>query len=273
MFKWFASWQARVAPAILPDGAGAGAASTDTPLHFEKVANARDLGGLTGAGGRRLRSGRQLRSGNPGLASADDIARLRALSLDLVVDFRSPGEKSAEESGFGQVFHWVATPVLEGSMAMGELLPRLRTATAREMDDFMLQVYRDFPLKYQEAFGGFMKHAEAGRSMLYHCTAGKDRTGFATLLLLSALGVAPDVIEANYLESNRWNAAFIQGVLQKMAPLGIAAEVMMPLLEVKPAYLQASLQAIEEGWGSVPAYVGTALGVEAEQLRAHYLEG
>jgi len=271
MFDWFESWLARMAPAIMPGGAEA--LPTDTPLVFDRVANARDLGGLPGAGGRRLRAGRLLRSGNPGLASPADIVRLRAMGLDLVIDFRSAGEKSAEEDGFGQEFNWVSTPVLEGSMAMGELLPRLRSASAQEMDAFMLQVYRDFPLKYCEAFGGFMKEAEAGRTMLYHCTAGKDRTGFATLLLLSALGVAPDVILANYLESNRWNAGFIREALARMSPMGIAADVMMPLLEVKAEYLKASLQAIQESWGSVPRYLRESLGVEAERLREHYLEG
>ena len=63
------------------------------------------------------------------------------------------------------------------SMSMSELLPRLRSARRQEMDDFVLQLYRDFPIKHQSAFGSFMKEAEAGRTLLYHCSTGKEGPG------------------------------------------------------------------------------------------------
>jgi protein-tyrosine phosphatase len=158
------------------------------------------------------------------LASAADLDRLHSLDLDIVVDFRSPGEKSPAEAAFGERFHWLAVPVLEGSMAMDVLVPRLRASTPTQMHDFMLDVYRDFPVRYREAFGAFLRHAEAGRTLFYHCTAGKDRTGFASLLLLSALGVSQDEIVANYLESNHWNRRLNEDVLARVAPIGVDAD-------------------------------------------------
>lgn len=244
----------------------------DACLVFDNVSNARDLGGLVGADGRRVRSGKLFRSGNPGLASAADIERLRALGPDLVIDFRAPGEKSPRESGFGACFHWVAVPVLEGSMAMDMLLPRLRDSSPEQMHAFMLEVYRDFPLRYREAFGGFLKTAEGGKTLLYHCTAGKDRTGFASMLLLSALGVGQDDIVANYLASNHWNRRFNEDALAKTAQLGVRAETMMPLLEVRPDYLESSLRAIDEAWGDIGRFLCEGLGVDTARLRAHYLE-
>jgi protein-tyrosine phosphatase len=222
--------------------------------------------------GRRVRANRLFRSANPGMASAADIERLRALKLDVVIDFRTPEEKSAQESGFTNAFNWVALPVLEGSMAMNELVPRLQGATRQEMDEFVLQLYRDFPIKHRAAFGQFMKEAEAGRTLMYHCSTGKDRAGFATFLLLSALDVAPDTILANYLESNHWNRRLIHGLLARLEPLGISPEVVMPLLEVRAGYLQASLQAIEQEWGSTARFLGEALAVDVQRLQAHYLE-
>lgn len=245
---------------------------TDTALLFENVHNLRDLGGLCSRDGRRVRTNRLFRSGNPGLASAADIERLRKFGLDLVIDFRAPEEKSMEESEFADAFNWVALPVLEGSMSMNELMPRLQAATRQDMENFMLQAYRDFPLKYESAFAKFMKEAEAGRTMLYHCSAGKDRTGFATLLLLSALDVMPDTILANYLESNHWNQRFIHGLQARLGSLGISAEVAMPLLEVRADYLQASLRTIEQAWGSTVRYLSEALGVDVSRLQAHYLD-
>ncbi|WP_082073286.1 tyrosine-protein phosphatase [Pseudomonas sp. LFM046] len=245
---------------------------TGTALPLENVHNLRDLGGLRSRDGRRVRAGRLFRSGNPGLASVADIGLLRTLGLDDVIDFRSPEEKSPEEGGFADAFHWVALPVLEGTMSMKELVPRLQAATRQEMDDFMLRIYRDFPVKHQAVFGQFMKAAEAGRTLLYHCSTGKDRTGFATLLLLSAFDVAPDMILANYLESNHWNQRLIQGLLTRLASLDISPEVAMPLLEVRAGYLQASLQTIEQEWGTTARFLSEALSVDVQRLQAHYLE-
>jgi protein-tyrosine phosphatase len=94
-------------------------------LPFDNTHNLRDLGGLHSSDGRRVRSDWLFRSGNPGVASAADIERLRTSGLEAVVDFRSPEEKYPDESGLADAFNWVALPVLKGSMSMNELVPRL----------------------------------------------------------------------------------------------------------------------------------------------------
>lgn len=136
----------------------------------------------------------------------------------------------------------------------------------------MLQVYRDFPIKHRSAFSRFMKEAEAGRTLLYHCSTGKDRAGFATFLLLSALGVARETILANYLESNHWNQHLIHGLISRFGPLGISPEVAMPLLEVRAGYLEASIQTIEQEWGSTTRFLSEALAIDVQRLQAFYLE-
>jgi protein-tyrosine phosphatase len=241
------------------------------PLVLENVFNLRDLGGLPTRDGHRVRAGKLFRSGNPGLASAADMERLRALQLEAVIDFRSPDEKSPAESAFGQAFRWVATPVLEGRMSMAELMPRLRDGSAAQMEAFMLEVYGDFPRKYQAAFGGFLKTAEQGGNLLYHCTAGKDRTGFASLLLLAALGVERDTIMGNYLESNLRNQRFNEKMSADAAQFGVDPAVMWPLLEVKASYLEASMHVIEQDYGGIDAYLAEVLSVDAARLRQAYL--
>ena len=241
-------------------------------LDLESIANARDLGGLTGHAGRHIRHNKLYRSANPALACAADLDKLHALALDIVVDFRSTGEKSAAESAFGQRFQWLAVPVLDGTMSMDVLLPRLKASTAAQMHGFMLDVYRDFPVRYRDAFGTFMRHAEAGKTLYYHCTASKDRTGFASLLLLSALGVSQDDIAANYLESNHWNQRFNEKMLAGVGQIGVSPEAMLPLLEVRPEYIEASMDAITGTYGSVERFLADELGVDIDRLRGHYLE-
>ncbi|AZG12398.1 tyrosine-protein phosphatase [Cupriavidus pauculus] len=240
-------------------------------LDLESISNARDLGGLTGHAGRRVVQNRLYRSANPALACAADIDKLHALRLDIVVDFRSPGEKSPAEATFGERFQWLAVPVLDGTMAMDVLMPRLRASNAAQMHGFMLDVYRDFPVRYRDAFGTFLRHAEAGKTLFYHCTAGKDRTGFASLLLLSALGVAQDDIVANYLESNHWNQRFNEKLLAGASQLGVSPDAMLPLLEVRPEYIEASMDAIRQTYGSVERFLADDLRVDVDRLRGHYL--
>lgn len=260
------------APVLSETGLVSEVALAGTALQFENIQNLRDLGGLRSRDGRRICTNRLFRSGNPGLASATDIERLQSLGIDVVIDFRAAEEKSEKEAGFANAFSWVALPVLEGSMSMNDLVPRLQAATRQDMDDLMLQVYRDFPIKHQTAFGRFMKEAETGRTLLYHCSAGKDRAGFATFLLLSALGVAPETILANYLESTHRNQRLIHGLLARLGALGISPEVAIPLLEVRADYLQASLQTIEQEWGSTTRFLSEALKVDVQSLQTHYLE-
>lgn len=241
-------------------------------LALDSVHNARDLGGLTGADGRRLRDGKLFRSGNPGRASAADIEFLSGLGLQAVIDFRADSEKAQDEAHFGERFPWIASPVLDGNMSMAVLLPKLRDSTQAAANAMMVDIYRDFPSRYQAPFGSFLQTAATGKTLLFHCTAGKDRTGFASLLLLSALGVSQDDIVANYLESNHWNARFFQQILAKSAERGVRDDVMMPLLEVAPAYLEASVQAIDQGFGGMDRYLRDVLKVDVDALRAHYLE-
>ncbi|MCA3184909.1 tyrosine-protein phosphatase [Cupriavidus sp. EM10] len=240
-------------------------------LDLETIANARDLGGLVGHAGRRIRQNRLYRSANPALGCAADLDKLHALQLDIVVDFRSTGEKSPAEDAFGERFEWLAVPVLDGTMSMDVLLPRLRASNAAQMHGFMLDVYRDFPVRYRQAFGTFLRHAEAGKTLYYHCTAGKDRTGFASLLLLGALGVSQDDIVANYLESNHWNQRFNERMLAGVGQIGVTADAMLPLLEVRPEYIEASMDAITATYGSLERFLADDLGVDVAVLRDHYL--
>ncbi|KAG1376033.1 hypothetical protein G6F60_015403 [Rhizopus arrhizus] len=72
-------------------------------------------------------------------------------------------------------------------MAMAVLLPKLRESTQAAAHAMMVDIYREFPSRYQAPFGGFLKTATTGKTLLLHSTAGKDRTGFSSVQLLSSL--------------------------------------------------------------------------------------
>ena len=239
---------------------------------FQQVRNIRDAGGKMTPDGRRIQTGRLLRSANPGLATAADIAQLQRFSINVVVDFRTQGEKKPSETSFAEVFNWVADPIMVGNLSQRSVLSALQNGTAQDSRAFMIALYRDFPLQYQPQYRRFLQLAEKNHNILYHCTAGKDRTGFASLLLLSALGIDHTDIIADYLESNRTDTAGNAQLLEQVNKLGLSVEVMAPLLSVEAAYLDAAQQVIDDDHGGMQHYVEHVLGIDTALIRENYLE-
>ena len=243
----------------------------DHLIPMDHVQNLRDLGGLIGADGRRIAPHRLYRSGNPALGTPADFARLTALQLDNVVDFRAASEKTPAEAAFAARFPWVADPVLAGDLSPAAIVPLMKRSTPEQMHQFMVGLYRQFPQDYQAQFARFLKLAEADKTLLYHCTAGKDRTGFATVLLLSALGVDRATVIANYLESNRFNAAGNAQALVQLQKIGVAPAVAQPLLNVDADYIGAAMVVIDSRYGGMQHYLSDVLHVDVEKIRRNYL--
>ena len=248
-------------------------ACRDLSIVMEQIHNTRDLGGMLAYGGARIKPRRLYRSGNPAAASAADITRLRAMQLDAIVDFRSDAEKQPAEAAFGRQFHRVAQPIFDAGFSMEGVMLMMKGKTPAAMEAFMVRIYRDFAMQCQPAFARFLKFLEGDRTVLYHCTAGKDRTGFATMLLLSALGVDDATIMANYLESNVWNQSFNERALAGAGNAGIDAAVVRPLLEVRESYLDAARAVIDEQYGGIDRYLRETLQVDVARLRKNYLDG
>jgi protein-tyrosine phosphatase len=247
------------------------APDTDQYIPLERVQNTRDLGGLATEDGRRILPGRLYRGGNPAFATPSDIARLKAMHLDVVLDFRAVSEKTPAEQAFAAQFPWQADPVLAGNLSPAAIVPMLKRSTPAQMHRFMVGLYQQFPIDYQPQFARFLKLAEEDKTMLYHCTAGKDRTGFATVLLLSALGVDRATVIANYLESNRYNAAGNAQATAQLQKMGVAPEVVAPLLAVDPDYIGAAMEVIDQRYGGMQHYLVDVLHVDIQRIRQNYL--
>ncbi len=246
-------------------------------LQFDGIENVRDLGGLMREDGARVRPGVLLRAGRLENASDSDIRRLEEMGLAAVIDFRDESERkrSPDRPVPGAAYHLLpALPPLE--------------QTFRPVDDpehTVEGIHRDFQRIYrylaqstesQEAYASFFRIllASEGRPVLWHCTQGKDRTGVAALLLLTALGVDMDVIMQDYMLTNR----FTQGILDSFAamekppfPPDLAREVFL----VYEDNLRAYTACLEVEYGSVMNYLELALDVgprEIETLERYYLE-
>ncbi|MBA3490160.1 MAG: tyrosine-protein phosphatase, partial [Longispora sp.] len=111
-----------------------------------------------------------------------------------------------------------------------------------------------------------------GGSVLFHCTAGKDRTGWLAAVTLLALGVDREVVYADYLLTN----AAIAGsgrMLTTFREKGLVRDIglFVPLIEARIEYLESALDEVERGYGDIDTFVSTGLGVDLQALRANLL--
>ncbi|MEV1287547.1 tyrosine-protein phosphatase [Micromonospora sp. NPDC049679] len=253
--------------------------------------NSRDLGGLVGAGGRRVRTGMLVRTGALGRLGDDDVAVLGKLGVACVLDLRDVSEISVGAPdrlpGDPRVVH---LPVLDAehpvftylsAVLSGHDLGAYAALAAEGTSGAMADIYRWF-VTGAGARDGFARAVRlaadpAHLPLLFHCSAGKDRTGWLAVILLTALGVDEAAIRADYLRSNDLSAGTQEAILRAMrrrhAELDVDA--VRPVLEVRAEYLDAAYAEVERVYGSFDGYLRVGLGLDDRiitALRAHLLE-
>ena len=229
---------------------------------LEGASNFRDVGGYRNAQGRRVRHGRVFRSDHLASLTAADQARLAEIGLTHSLDFRGEGESRAvpyQLPGVTRVPLSVEPTVVARMQA---LVAQGHVPSTEETVALMQQTYRDFVNHNAAVFGRFLQHLlEVPTPQVFHCTAGKDRTGFAAALLLSALDVPRETIEHDYLLTNRLYRRNPQA--EGQAP----AHVRAVLWQVQTAFLHAALDEIEQQHGGMQAYLLGPVGLQVQDLR------
>jgi protein-tyrosine phosphatase len=253
-----------------------------TPEHFtlnrvpslERACNFRDFGGYDTRDGRRVRWGRLYRSGSLTQLTDPDRSRIGALGIRAVCDLRRLDERSRHpDPEFGPgVTHLCWDEPGEASPLRGESFSQ--SVGGAEARAAMVWMYAQMPVtlvtRVRGMFAGLLQGP--GAPMILHCTAGKDRTGFAAALLLSALDVPRSVIFEDYVLTNRAVDLRVQLLEAGQAGLGVtvSAEPILALpreaqdavLAADADYLGAAFAALEAAYGSVDAYLSTVIGVD-----------
>lgn len=261
---------------------------------LEKVSNARDLGGIKSAFGT-VKSGKLLRSGNLSVATEADVAMLtREHGLCRIVDLRTNLEIANNSDVAINGVQWVNVPIIEAT-TFGITYEKLDGATIAKMIDagiarmiargetpseHMRILYKHFVDSdfTHRGYGRFLKllaNEPTDGATLWHCSAGKDRVGTCTALLLHCLGVDREAIMRDYMLTNEMNKAHSESILNKVRPYVndevYALEKSMVLVD--ESYLNTFFDEIERRFGTVDAFVAHC-GVTAEdiaKLRKNYL--
>jgi protein-tyrosine phosphatase len=240
------------------------------------ASNFRDLGGYVTLDGRPIRWGALYRSDRLRDLSDRDLLYLDQLDLHTIIDFRSENERleAPDRLPNGHRIKTLDLPIVpnDSSEAAQEITNRVRKGDIEGLDalELITADYRRFVTKYtyqfRQYFRALMK--ARGRPVLFHCTAGKDRTGFAAATTLRILGVPVDTIMQDYLLSNRYFLPAYQDEIEKLrqAHDQAVAEFVTLLAEVRAEYLQASFQAIDDLYGNFEAFRQVGLGLDDQDI-------
>jgi protein-tyrosine phosphatase len=240
--------------------------------------NARDLGGLVTVDGRRVREGVLLRSGALGRLRDQDLTALADRKLAYVVDLRDRSEIAAAPpdrlpAGPAPVVRHIpvfdprhpvftyVSAVLMGHDVSAEAPPDGSPGA-------MLAIYR-WMVADAGARAGFAAAFRviveaAGEPLLYHCSAGKDRTGWLSAVILSVLGVDRATILADYLATNEYSRVTNETVIGAMRARGRVAhpEVVLPVFEAREEYLAAAYAEADRQFGGMAGYLREGLGID-----------
>ena len=255
-----------------------------TQLDFAGGTNFRELGGYEADEGKHVKWG-QIWRGIPTckLTGETDRAKLDALGLRLILDLRSVEEAKKEPdyvpdgARLVQICGLCAEDGHEIAFAPGDI-DRLM-ASAPEGYDVPRVLYRRM-LTGNKAFKELFRALEAGETpILFHCSAGKDRTGVAAMLILLALGASDETICADYAQTNVCRRAEIEAVMQEHAD-EIAADPSCRnhyyrMAGVSPEAAPFVLDTIRSQFGSAENYLEAEYGLTPARLmrlRRMYLE-
>lgn len=228
--------------------------------------NFRDLGGIRTTEGRYVKWGKILRSDDLYHLTEADLTYLSSLPLVSVVDFRADAEVNQApdklpESVTGHYPYSISPGNLMASMDLSSLSANKGDSVMMEINVMLVSDTASIK-RYQDYFA--LLQNEADIPLLFHCSAGKDRTGMAAALTLFALGVDEETIMKDYLSSNIYLGDKYRDYIAKYPAL-------RSLFEVKSEYIQAGIQWVKNEYGTVANYLEQVLHADLVKLKEMYL--
>ena len=268
--------------------------SMERPLHsynqnfqseeFRKLSmdgsyNTRELGGYKTTDGKSVKWGVLFRSDKLSDISLEDQKYLKNLGIQRIVDFRSKAEKTEDPDKIPDGVAYIEMPIeVDGAMRT-KIEAILKGEINRNVKDFLIEANEEFIKNYSHIYSKFLKDlAKEQKPTMFHCTAGKDRAGFAAAITLIAIGVSKEDAINDYMKTNEYTAKRIDEMISKIELMSLYqtdGELLRPLLGVEREYLEAAFKAAENEYGSIENYIRGGLNIsekEIQQLRSFLLE-
>lgn len=236
-------------------------------LWVENAPNFRDLGGLKTQNGKTVAWGKLFRCGDMGKLSANDLTILKKENIRNVIDFRNEQEVKQSPDTYpadfevNRVWTFISPSNGDAMKKIYSLIGNPNTTSAEaEAEAVFEEFYAKMPenVKNYTPFFETLLNSKENEASLFHCTAGKDRTGLGSALILSVLGVSEETIIEEYYLSNRYTQYLAKSVMMGQ----LKPEIAKVLAAVEPKYIKSTLNAIKTKHGSVIKMLETELGID-----------
>jgi len=250
-------------------------------MDIASVPNLRDLGGYQTSGGATVASGLVYRANQLCGISPGDMDKVAALKLKNAYDLRTAEERIKRPDELPPGVNLVVLDVLADSPQAGpaqleKLMADPKMANEQlgggKIEAKFQQSYREFvslPSARRE-FGKLFQGLGDRQQLpaVFHCTTGKDRTGWAAAALLTLLGVPRETVMADYLRSNDYILLAYQKHIDAFVAAGGEKGIPEAILGVKQEYLDAAFDEMQTRYGTIENYFAEGLGIDATQQKA-----
>lgn len=250
--------------------------------------NFRELGGYETMSGKKIKMHKLLRTGNLADLSPFDKQFLTDYGVKYDVDFRSKEEVDNQPDRVPDGVEYIYDPVFSEDLTnSSKSLTDLDTQAHDDADfgfNHMHYAYEDMiesePAQkaYRKFFDVLLENTVDGESVIFHCTAGKDRTGFGALLALSALGVPLNTIKKDYLLTNITTKDFVDSMVEHARQNGKNENVLQSIRDiqsVRSEYLDHVVKVLNDEYGGINNYLRDVMKLSSAdimKLRNIYLE-
>jgi protein-tyrosine phosphatase len=257
-------------------------------IKIQSVPNLRDVGGWPTLDGGRVRSGLMYRGTELGKLQGDDLTVFANLGIRSIYDLRTEAERSAQPDNVVPGTQYIVLDLLKDSSeaAPAQLMKALSDPkAAAEMlgggkaVELFVHAYRQV-VSLPSALAGYRIFFtdllnEAHRPVYFHCTTGKDRTGWVAAALLTLLGVPDNLVMQDYLLTNEQLLPALKPVFDHFQSLGGDPELLRPILGVQEEYLEAAFDVMHQRFGTIQSYFADGLGLDQtvqDALRKTFVE-
>jgi protein-tyrosine phosphatase len=254
--------------------------ATEKDSEIKKVYNFRAVGNIKNIDGRTLKEGKFYRSGHLNKLKKKSFDELEKLGIKEIIDLRNSKEIAQKPDHLpGNIIYknYSAFEDEGDQLDQAKKLVLKGKVDGSDADKRMLEFYKDYVTENPEIIKKIINEIlESDQPILYHCTAGKDRTGITTALILTILKFDKETIYNDYLLSNNYRKKLVDKRLNLANNLHFLypkmdINVLEKLSWVEADYLDAAFNEINKKYGSVDNYIQQVLGI-SENKRQEYIQ-
>lgn len=242
--------------------------SATREVKLEGAINFRDIGGYTTKSGKHVKTAVIYRSAALNTVTEKDVNKIAQLGIKYDFDFRGPFEVKTAPDKIPASTIRISLPA--GSESIGDSNYTKNMGKMMKSDSFLISFYTNlspFKDRYAPLFDSLLNNTQAS-PILFHCTAGKDRTGIAAALILYALGVKDETIFEDYEATNYYRRnENAKAIAQMTKYYGMDEKTATNMMGAKKEYIQATFSTIRAQYGSVDSYLEKVMGLNSKKIK------